>query len=306
MCAYVCFEKILILFFLFSFQTSGVFLEDSIPDDVFPIGDDVFVVPKFFRGNLEVHIRRYKKYGKKYYPTAEGVTLLPSWIEYIIGRKQLPQSSQDLAGSFFLPEDQIEITSSDFMIYTFHRHKETNEGETVTRKISLTSSQWSEMTKRYNDIASCVLDYMYGSIDFLKAYKTIEEGPISDHLPESLDVNLGIQCLQEILKDSLSDCLKEYVPMKDPSLFAEELCGNKVETFNSAAFELYSDFFSIAKSFYDRLGDHKPFLCLSKPRMYVTTNFLKNVRLQDVLREVRNVLCPTDITEYYEDVYNIE
>lgn len=280
-------------------------MEDSIPDDVFPIGDDVFVVPKVFRGNFEVHIRRYKKFGKKYYPTSEGVTLLPHWIEYIIGRKQLPQSSQDLVGGFLLPEDQIEITSSDFMIYTFHRHKKTNEGETLTRKISLTSLQWSEMLKRYNDIASCVLDYLYGSIDFLYAYtKTVEEGPINEYLPESLDVSLGIQCLQDILKDSLSDCLKEYAnTMKYPAL-SEELWTNKVETFNSAAFELYSDPFYIANSFYGRLWEHKPFLCLSKPGMYVTTNFLTNVRLQDVLREVRNVLCPIDAIEYNENVYN--
>ncbi|GFU95595.1 hypothetical protein TNCV_3332621 [Trichonephila clavipes] len=47
----------------------GKFTEDCIPDGVFPIGDDVFVFASTYYDSASVHIRRFKKYGKTYYPT---------------------------------------------------------------------------------------------------------------------------------------------------------------------------------------------------------------------------------------------
>ncbi|GFU57789.1 uncharacterized protein F54H12.2 [Trichonephila clavipes] len=55
----------------------GKFTEDCIPDGVFPIGDDVFVFASTYYDSASVHIRRFKKYGKTYYPTPEGKTLDP-------------------------------------------------------------------------------------------------------------------------------------------------------------------------------------------------------------------------------------
>ncbi|GFU86398.1 hypothetical protein TNCV_1417501 [Trichonephila clavipes] len=43
--------------------------KDCIPDGVFPIGDDVFVFASTYYDSVSVHIRRFKKYGKTYYPT---------------------------------------------------------------------------------------------------------------------------------------------------------------------------------------------------------------------------------------------
>ncbi|GFS43358.1 hypothetical protein NPIL_292751 [Nephila pilipes] len=56
----------------------GKFTEDCIPDGIFPIGDYVFVFAKTYYYSVSVHIRRFKKYGKTYYPTPEGITLVPS------------------------------------------------------------------------------------------------------------------------------------------------------------------------------------------------------------------------------------
>ncbi|GFY23794.1 hypothetical protein TNCV_3535881 [Trichonephila clavipes] len=58
----------------------GKFTEDCIPDGGFPIGDDVFVFASTYYDSVSVHIRRFKKYGKTYYPTHEGITLDPRWI----------------------------------------------------------------------------------------------------------------------------------------------------------------------------------------------------------------------------------
>ncbi|GFV34828.1 hypothetical protein TNCV_1451321 [Trichonephila clavipes] len=74
----------------------GKITEDCIPDGVFPIGDDVFVFASSYYDSVSVHIRRFKKYGKTYYPTPEGITLDPRWIEYIMRKKKVPESLEEL------------------------------------------------------------------------------------------------------------------------------------------------------------------------------------------------------------------
>lgn len=245
-----------------------------------------------------MHIRRFKKFGKTFYPTKEGVTLKYSWIEYIVNRNSLPQKLQDLQGD--MPEDEIKIDTEDFQNFTFTRLKIAQGGETVTKSIILTSAQWNEMIKRYNDIMAGVLDYVYSSMDFLDAYKSLEEDNIDECLPDSLDVSLGTQCLLELLRDSVSDCIKKNGGLRDPELLAEELWANRKETFNSAALTVNSQ--NIAETFCRKIWEVKDFLLLSKPVKYVTVKFLKEVRLQDILKEVRSVLCPADAFEYFEDV----
>ncbi|GFV74911.1 uncharacterized protein TNCV_1041491 [Trichonephila clavipes] len=80
------------------------FTEDCIPDGVFPIGDDVFVFASTYYDSVSVHIRRFKKYGKTYYPTPEGITLDPRWIEYIMRKKKVPETQEELPSGLFPPE----------------------------------------------------------------------------------------------------------------------------------------------------------------------------------------------------------
>ncbi|GFT80656.1 uncharacterized protein TNCV_626641 [Trichonephila clavipes] len=88
----------------------GKFTEDCIPDGVFRIGDDVFVFASTYYDSVSVHIRRFKKYGKTYYPTPEGITLDPRWIEYIMRKKKVPESLEELPSGLFPPERHIQIT----------------------------------------------------------------------------------------------------------------------------------------------------------------------------------------------------
>ncbi|GFT21724.1 uncharacterized protein TNCV_2969771 [Trichonephila clavipes] len=91
----------------------GKFTEDCIPDGVFPIGDDVFVFASTYYDSASVHIRRFKKYGKTYYPTPEGITLDPRWIEYIMRKKKkVPESLEELPSGLFPPERHIQITKN--------------------------------------------------------------------------------------------------------------------------------------------------------------------------------------------------
>ncbi|GFX73866.1 hypothetical protein TNCV_396771 [Trichonephila clavipes] len=90
----------------------GKFTEDCIPDGVFPIGDDVFVFASTYYDSVSVHIRRFKreKYGKTYYPTPiQQLTLDPRWIEYIMRKKKVPESLEELPSGLFPPERHIQI-----------------------------------------------------------------------------------------------------------------------------------------------------------------------------------------------------
>ncbi|GFX29725.1 uncharacterized protein TNCV_2750591 [Trichonephila clavipes] len=70
--------------------------------------------------------------------------------------------------------------------------------------------------------------------------------------------------------------------LKQPQTFAEELWGNREETFNSYVSSFEAN--EIADCFYHNLFENEHFLLL-KPVHYVTQEFLKNLRLDIILRE---------------------
>ncbi|GFX44447.1 uncharacterized protein TNCV_1394681 [Trichonephila clavipes] len=179
----------------------GKFTEDCIPDGVFPIGDDVFVFVSTYYDSASVHIRRFKKYGKTYYPTPEGITLDPRWIEYIMRKKKVPESLEELPSGLFPPERHIQITSENFIDFTFKRIKYSPDKEPTFKEITISREQWAEMIKQYGAIENAAIDNMFQCMDFLTAYKTFCEGPIENTLPSSLDVSLGQQYLTQILKN---------------------------------------------------------------------------------------------------------
>ncbi|GFS97405.1 hypothetical protein TNCV_733431 [Trichonephila clavipes] len=86
----------------------GKFTEDCIPDGVFPIGDDVFVFANTYYDSASVHIRRFKKYGKTYYPTPEGITLDPRWIEYIMRKRKCRNHWRNYQVDFSLLNDTFK------------------------------------------------------------------------------------------------------------------------------------------------------------------------------------------------------
>ncbi|GFS62525.1 uncharacterized protein TNCV_1263041 [Trichonephila clavipes] len=253
----------------------GKFTEDCIPDGVFPIGDDVFLFESTYYDSVSVHIRRFKKYGKTYYPTPEGITLDPRWIEYIMRKKKVLESVEELPSGLFPPERHIEITRENFIDFTFKRIKYGPDKE-----ITISREQWAEMIKKYGAIENAAIDNMFQCMDFLTAYKIFCESPIEKTLP-SLDVSLGQQYLTQILKKSICSLLNEK-GLKQPQTFAEELWGNREETFNSYVSSLEAN--EIADCFYNNLFENEHFLLL-KPVHYVTQEFLKNLRLNIILRE---------------------
>ncbi|GFR08231.1 hypothetical protein TNCT_328941, partial [Trichonephila clavata] len=231
----------------------GKFTEDCIPDGVFPIGDDVFVFASIYYDSVSVHIRRFKKYGKTYYPTPEGITLDPQWIEYIMRKKKVPESLEELPSGLFPPERHIQITSENFTNFTFKRIKYGPNKEPTFKEISISREQWAEMIEKYGAIENAVIDNVFLCMDFLTAYKTFCEGPIENALPFSLDVSLGQRYLTQILKKSICSLLNEK-GLNQPQKLAEELWGNREETFNSHVLSLEAN--EIADYFYNNLFEN--------------------------------------------------
>ncbi|GFS54150.1 hypothetical protein NPIL_373421 [Nephila pilipes] len=278
-------------------KNDGKCNEDCIPDGIFPIGDDIFVFASTYYDSVSLHIRRFKKYGKTYYPTPEGITLVPSWIEYIMGKKKVPESQEELPSALFPLEQHIQITSENFIDFTFKRIKYGPDKDPTFKEIIISREQWAEMIEKYGAIENAVIDNKFQCMNLLTAYKTFCDGPIENTLPFSLDVSLGQQYLAQILKKSICNLLNEK-GLKQPQTLAEELWGNRKETFNSYVLSLEAN--EIAECFYNNLFENEHFLLL-KPVNYVTEEFFKNLRLDIILREVRDILCPPDCFEYYED-----
>ncbi|GFQ89987.1 hypothetical protein TNCT_696331 [Trichonephila clavata] len=180
-----------------------------IKDGVFPIGDNVFVFASTYYDSVSIHIRRFKTYGKTYYPTPERITLDPRWIEYIMRKKKVPESLEELPSGLFPPERHIQITSENFTDFTFKRIKYVPDKEPTFKEISISRKQWAEMIEKYGGIENAVIDNVFQCMDFLTAYKTFCEGPIENALPFSLDVSLSQRYLTQILKKSICSLLNE-------------------------------------------------------------------------------------------------
>ncbi|GFU18991.1 hypothetical protein TNCV_2347661 [Trichonephila clavipes] len=139
----------------------GKFNEDCIPDEIFPIGDDVFAFVSTYYDSVSVHMRRFKKYGKTYDPTPEGITLDPRWIEYIMRKKKVPESLEELPSGLFPPERHIQITSENFNDFTFKRIKYGLDKEPTFTEISIPQEQWAEMIEKYGAIENAVIDNIF-------------------------------------------------------------------------------------------------------------------------------------------------
>ncbi|GFT91750.1 hypothetical protein NPIL_337331 [Nephila pilipes] len=119
-----------------------------------------------YNNSVSVHVRRFKKYGKTYYPTSEGITLAPWWIEYIMGKKKVPESQEELPSGLFPPERHIKISSENFADFTFRRIKYGLDKEPTFKEIIIFHEQWAEMNKSYGAIGNNVIDNMFQCTDF--------------------------------------------------------------------------------------------------------------------------------------------
>ncbi|GFU79813.1 uncharacterized protein F54H12.2 [Trichonephila clavipes] len=139
-------------------------------------------------------------------------------------KKKALESLEELPSGLFPPERQIQITSENFIDFTFKRIKYGPDKEPTFKEIIISREQWAVMIEKYFAIENAAIDNMFQCMDFLTAYKTFCEGPIENALPSSLDVSLGQQYLTQILKKSICSHLNEK-GLKQPQTFVPNSFG---------------------------------------------------------------------------------
>ncbi|GFU51759.1 hypothetical protein TNCV_1202951 [Trichonephila clavipes] len=212
-------------------------------------------------------------------------------------KKKVPESLEELPSGLFPSERHFQITSENFIDFTFQHIKYGPDKEPTFKEMTISREQWAEMIEKYGAIENAAIDNMFQCMDFLTAYKTFCKGPIENELPSSLDVSLGQEYLMQILEKSICSLMNQK-GLKQPQTFAEELWGNREETFNSYVSSLEAN--EIADCFYNNLFENEHFLLL-KPVHYVTQEFFKNLRLDIILRELfSSVTMYQDLAAFYE------
>ncbi|GFY08997.1 hypothetical protein TNCV_4661881 [Trichonephila clavipes] len=91
-------------------------------------------------------------------------------------KKKVPESLEELPSGLFPPERHIQITSENFIDFTFKRIKYSPDKEPTFKEITISREQWAEMIKKYGAIENAAIDNMFQCMDFLTAYKTFCEG----------------------------------------------------------------------------------------------------------------------------------
>ncbi|GFW02007.1 hypothetical protein TNCV_1148871 [Trichonephila clavipes] len=102
--------------------------------------------------------KTFQEIWKKILPTTpEGITLDPRWIENIMRKKKVPESLEELPSGFFPPERHIQITSENFIDFTFKRIKYGPDKEPTFKEITISREQWAAMIEKYGAILKMLL-----------------------------------------------------------------------------------------------------------------------------------------------------
>ncbi|GFW91763.1 hypothetical protein TNCV_3400231 [Trichonephila clavipes] len=124
-------------------------------------------------------------------------------------KKKVLESLGELPSGLFPPERHIQITSENFIDFTFKRIKYGPDNKPTFKEITISRERWAEMIEKYGAIENAAIDNMFQCMDFLIAYKTFCESTTENALPSSLDASLGQQYLTQILKQSICSLRNE-------------------------------------------------------------------------------------------------
>ncbi|GFY29336.1 uncharacterized transposon-derived protein F54H12.3 [Trichonephila clavipes] len=79
-------------------------------------------------------------------------------------KKKVPESLEELPSGLFPPERHIQITSENFIDFTFKRIKYSPDKEPTFKEITISREQWAEMIKKYGAIENAAIDNMFQSL----------------------------------------------------------------------------------------------------------------------------------------------
>ncbi|GFX51700.1 uncharacterized protein TNCV_5014031 [Trichonephila clavipes] len=87
-----------------------------------------------------------------------------AWIEYIMSKKKEPELLEELPSGLFPPERHIQVTTENFIDFTFKCIK--YGPDPTFKEITISREQWAEMIEKYGAIENAVIDNMFQCMDF--------------------------------------------------------------------------------------------------------------------------------------------
>lgn len=271
-------------------KITGVFDSKNMPDHIFSLGDSLFLTVNVFNNEVIVHIRKYHAYGRKHYPTREGVTLKAHWIQRLFGRRKgVPTTRLD-----FLKEDGLDIVTEDFKSFKFIRTRSGKDGVAYSSSIILSDTQWRAANENYDMISTAVVDGFYSTFDFASVYRSFLED-YEQSLLDSLDISMDSHVLDKLFVQSLKNCIVYNFELKEPFEKAEEKWGTSVEDFNNLVMHTPPN--EIARCFHEHLQEE---LSISEPSDYLSAKMLNKINVRNAFVKLRHEFCPKRCFEYFD------
>lgn len=272
---------------------------------MYAVGESVFLsITKYQRQTL-VHIRRYNQYGKRFYPTKEGITLAIDFFDDLM-KYPIPQTVFELFEMQNHFADVIDITMHESNIFELIKRSHDDYLRPDT-SIVINGEQWKRMRDYHDQIMeSLIADYM-GAFDFKDMFVVWckvsgWEGELQDSTALSIDdVIAGHAHLTNMVKASIIDVLLERGGLIMPKReIGAVLSSNTIKEFNTAARNIRMQ--AVVESFYSKVTDetvsdslfpHYYLPLLFNVTKYVTLDFLDAVDFRKLIHEIRIKMCPT-------------
>lgn len=217
----------------------GSFTVENVPAKTFPLGDDVFVSCKVFKKRVLVHIRRYKKFGEKFYPSTEGVTISPFHLSRMLNCE--PLKTKNFNDKSFVdyftdvpmkpPSDPISIISDTLLsiqdeyfgneilfeldgnCIVIKKEITCRSGRTYTNKVSVNHEQWENLFSMGDTIMTCILQEKYHHISFKELFELASGTVAPDGAPDCPTSEELEASLHYMLKTSFFDVIAEISGM---------------------------------------------------------------------------------------------
>lgn len=264
---------------------------DNLPDNFFHLGNNIFAYVSSFNQRLYVHIRQFKPYGKKCYPSKVGVTIfMNQWTE-------LMNEKDTISRHLGYGNSSIDFPFTGFLKVQIN--PENHEISINNRKsgITLTEEMWSELVQNcFNVLNQIAVEFcksisvrnMFEETLTSKGETLVEkfpDGKQREPLQELVYIKQTemLQELKDILKWEVISYLTETSRQKKWDL-SEVLCEG--EYFCEAV--LGTDFAQVIEKFVDRLERRN----LMK---YANEAFLNSVKLENIFSLIKAEIQHEDV-----------
>lgn len=286
---------------------------------LFSLGSNLFASCNVFKNTVLIHIRRYKNFGDKYYPTKEGITLSPNQLSALMDceyLKRMEIKQENPGDEFFLdvpfkPRDdpvciytetcvgikdldrdtEIEIHFSDAAI-TLKREITCKSGKTYSTMVAVDKEQWETLFIIGHMILTYGLQEQYRNVSFKQSFEFVAGCSAPNNIPEGAPMEEVQDTLNYMIKSSFFDAIALNSELANPLETVDEsvLSTNTIKNFNTSIKDL--KIYYIAEAFYKKVCDF-PIKPVPNHTLlnFVTIEFLDSISIPHMIDMAREQFC---------------